>query len=425
VEPAALCAILASIVVWAAISSRMAVITTPMFFVAIGVLLAQGLHLLDLELDPHLAKIIAEVTLVWVLFADASRVKVRELSLDRGRYFRLLGLGLPLTMAMGALAASYLLGLSFWYAVLVGAALAPTDAALGSAVVSDRRVPKRVRHTLNVESGLNDGIATPVVTLALAALASEAGVALQGAPSRALLGLLLGTAIGVLVGAAGGILLRQARRYGWSSEELTGPAVLALSLLAYAVALALDANGFVAAFVGGIAFGAGSGRGREKEVYYVEQTCGLASMVAWLLFGAVAVPLLAGSMSWPVVAYGILSLTLIRMLPVVLCLLGSGVDALSALFIGWFGPRGLASIVFALLTVEELHRVPGPTNLTVGTIGFTVLLSVLLHGLSARPLAGRYAARRGELHTDHPEPIVRHLVSQARPDADGSGGGGG
>src|SRR4051794_17620037 len=229
----------------------MAVITTPMFFVAIGLLLAQGLHLLDLDLDPHLAKIIAEVTLVLVLFADASRVKLRELSLDRGRYFRLLGLGLPLTMALGALTASYVLGLSFWYAVLVGAALAPTDAALGSAVMSDRRVPKRVRHTLNVESGLNDGIATPVVTLALAALGSQAGLALRGLPSRALLGLLLGTAIGVLVGAAGGVLLRQARRYGWSSEELTGPAVLALSLLAYVVAGAPPAHGVVAAVVGG------------------------------------------------------------------------------------------------------------------------------------------------------------------------------
>src|SRR4051812_18194756 len=221
----------------------MAVITTPMFFVAIGVLLAQGLHLLDLELDPHLAKIIAEVTLVWVLFADASRVKVRELSLDRGRYFRLLGLGLPLTMAMGALAASYLLGLSFWYAVLVGAALAPTDAAFGSAVMSDRRVPKRVRHTLNVESGLNDGIATPVVTLALAALATESGVALQGAPSRALLGLLLGTAIGVLVGAAGGILLRQARRYGWSSGGVAGPPGFGLLLLSLVLAGGPRGNG--------------------------------------------------------------------------------------------------------------------------------------------------------------------------------------
>ena len=412
-ELGALGVILASIVVWAAVSTRVAMISTPIFFVAVGLLLSEGLHLLAIESDPHLIKLIAEVTLVWVLFADASRIRLADLRADLSRYVRLLAVGLPLTMALGTLAAVTLLGVSPWYALLLGAALAPTDAALGSAVMSDRRVPKRVRQTLNIESGLNDGIATPVVMVALAGIAAEAGVAVDS-PSRALLGLLLGAGLGVLVGAVGGLLLRQARRRGWSAEDLTGPAVLALSLLAYVVAVWLGANGFVAAFVGGIAFGVCAGRGGERQVYYVEQTCGLASMVAWLLFGALAVPTLGASLSWPVVLYAVLSLTVIRMLPVALSLLGSGADAATVLFIGWFGPRGLASVVFALIAIEDLHDVPGPVQTVVATIGLTVLLSVLAHGLSAKPLAGRYGqSQQHQPATDHAEPNVRRLVSQS------------
>ena len=412
-ELGALCAILASIVCWAAVSTRLAVISTPIFFVAIGLFLAQGLHLLDLDADPHLVKVIAEVTLVWVLFADASRVRLPDLRADLSRYVRLLALGLPLTMALGTLAAAGLLGLSLWYALLIGAALAPTDAALGSAVMSDRRVPKRIRQTLNVESGLNDGIATPVVMVALAGIAAEAGLAGHSTPGRALLGLLFGAVLGIVLGGGGGLLLRQTRRRGWSAEEFTGPALLALALLAYLVSVAVGANGFVAAFVAGIAFGASAGRGGEKQVYYVEQTCGLASMVAWLMFGALAVPTLATSISWPVIGYAVLSLTLIRMVPVALCLLGSGMDARTVAFVGWFGPRGLASVVFALIALEDLHEVPGPVGTVVGTIGLTVLLSVLAHGLSARPLAGRYGrSRRDEPATEHPEPNVRRLVSR-------------
>jgi sodium/hydrogen antiporter len=216
------------------------------------------------------------------------------------------------------------------------------------------------------------------------------------------------------VGAGGGLLLRQTRRRGWSSEEFAGPAVLALSLLAYLCAMLAGANGFVAAFVGGIAFAVCAGRRGEKEIYYVEQTCGLSSMVAWLLFGALAVPTLTTSLSWQVVAYAVLSLTIIRMVPVALCLLGSRMDWLTVGFVGWFGPRGLASVVFALITLEELHDVPGPVQSVVGTIGFTVLLSVLAHGLSAHPLAGWYAATQADqLATEESEPIVRRLVSKS------------
>jgi sodium/hydrogen antiporter len=414
VELGAICLILAAIFLWGTFSARAAAISTPIFFVAIGVVMAQGLNLLSLELDPHLIKVVAEVTLVWVLFADASRVKVADLRADRGRYLRLLALGLPLTIALGAVVAVVVLGLSPWYALLVGAALAPTDAALGSAVMSDRRVPRRVRQTLNVESGLNDGIATPVVILALGAIATAAGLDNEST-GHALIGLLLGVVVGVVIGAGGGALLRIARRRGWSSDEFAGPAVLALALLAYSGAVLIDANGFVAAFVGGSAYGAFGGRGGEKEVYYVEQTCGLASMISWFVFGAVLIPALIAGWTWQILSYAVLSLTVVRMLPVAISLLGSRMDRATVLFVGWFGPRGLASIVFALIALEGLHDVEGPIDEVVGTIGLTVLLSVLAHGLSARPLAGRYATSRGGQldEPQHPEPTVRRFVSQA------------
>lgn len=281
-------------------------------------------------------------------------------------------------------------------------------------VSSDVRSTSPTAGATGPQRGLNDGIATPVVMVALAGIATEAGLAGHDTPGRALLGLLLGALIGVGVGAGGGLLLRQTRRRGWSSEEFAGPAVLALSLLAYLSAVLAGANGFVAAFIGGIAFTLCAGRRGEKEVYYVEQTCSLSSMVAWLLFGALAVPTLTTSLSWQVVAYAVLSLTIIRMVSVALCLLGSRMDWPTVAFVGWFGPRGLASVVFALITLEELHDVPGPVQSVVGTIGFTVLLSVLAHGLSARPLAGRYAAAQADqLATDEAEPIVRRLVSKS------------
>jgi sodium/hydrogen antiporter len=410
---AALSLVLAAIFAWGVISARAAVISTPIFFVAIGLLMAEGLRLIDLQPDPHTTKIIAEITLVWVLFADASRVRFSDLREDLRYYVRLLAIGLPLTTALGTAAAVTVLGLSPWYALLVGAALAPTDAALGSAVMSDRRVPYRVRQTLNVESGLNDGIATPIVTVAIAAIAAQVGLGHEG---HGLTGLVLGALTGAVLGAFGGMLLRSAGRRGLGSEEFAGPSVLALALLAYLCATLIDANGFVAAFAAGSAFGAFAGRGEEREVYYVEQTCGLASMICWLLFGAIGVPTIAESWSWQILLYALLSLTVIRMLPVALSLLGARLDWPTVFFIGWFGPRGLASIVFALLALEDLHGLLEPIDEVVATIGLTVLLSVVFHGLTAQPLARRYSAtHQADLEPgEHPEPALRRFVSRSR-----------
>lgn len=383
----------AAVFAWGTLASRLtrADLTAPIVFVALGFLLSKTAPL-DADVEAEAVKLVTEVTLVWVLFSDAARVGLRELRTEARVLGSLLGVALPVTVVLGWLLAEGLFdGMSVWLALLVGAALAPTDAALGSAVITHPAVPARVRRILNVESGLNDGIATPIVLLALAGAASAQGLEHTG-PGGAVLGLLLGALSGVAVGALGGTLLRAARRRGWADDDFAGPAVLALALLAYAVALVVDGNGFVAAFAAGVAFGHTAGRAGPNEVRYVEQTAGLASLLVWTLFGAVAVPIVVDAFGWEMLLYAALSLTVVRMLPVFVVLLGTGLGRRASLFIGWFGPRGLASVVFALLAVEEL----GPdADSAVTVIATTVLFSVVAHGVTAGPLAVRFGAGSG------------------------------
>ena len=392
-EVLSLTLVLAAIFGWCVLASRLQRVglTAPIVFVAAGFVLAEGLEILDLALEPHLVKVIAEVTLVWVLFADASLVRPSQFRRDLGMYGRLLGVGLPLTVALGTATALVLLDVDLWAALLIGAALAPTDAALGASVMSNPAVPDKVRRALNVESGLNDGIATPIVLVAIAGVAASEGIAGVESPSRAVLALLVGVLAGAAVGGLGGAATRVARGRGWLSEELAGPAVLTLALLAYTGALLVDGNGFVAAFVGGLVFGGVAGRGGEKEIYFVEQSGALASMISWLIFGALVVPVIGDSWTPKVLVYAVLSLTVIRMLPVALALAGAGVDRFGVAFVGWFGPRGLASVIFALLAVEDLHDAGKDL---VAVIAFTVLLSVIAHGFSAGPLSSRFTKSR-------------------------------
>ncbi len=383
--------IAATVFGWGVLSGRLerADLTAPIVFVAVGVLIA-NIASLNPTVDAEVVRLLTEITLVWVLFSDAARVGVRQLRAEAGVYLRLLGVALPLTVGIGWLLAWAMFGgFDLWLALLVGAALAPTDAALGASVIGNPVVPARVRGILNVESGLNDGIVTPVVMLALAgASAAEEGGG-RGAP-HALLQLSLGVAVGVGVGAGGGWLLGVARRRAWVDEEFAGPAVLALALLGYAASVACAGNGFVAAFAGGIAFGHVAGRATPKQVSFVEQTAGLASLLVWLTFGVVAVPLIVDAVGWQLLVYAVLSLTVVRMLPVCLLLLGTSLAGRASWFLGWFGPRGLASVVFALLAVEEL----GPqADTAVAVIVTTVLVSVFAHGLTAGPLASRYGGR--------------------------------
>jgi sodium/hydrogen antiporter len=385
-------AIVAALVfAWGMLSARLERfdVTAPITFVLAGLLLTHGpLAPLGFAPSPALVKELADVTLVLVLFSDASRVGLRDLRADMGLCLRLLGIGLPLTIGLGTLLALALFqGMSIWLALLVGAALAPTDAALGAGMIVNPAVPARIRRLVNVESGLNDGIATPLVLVAVAG----AGHAASIGPGEAVAELALGVLIGAAVGGAGGFLVKAARRRGWAEGGFAGSAILALAVCAYACALALHGNGFIAAFAGGVAFGAIGGRRGERLMPFVEETGALVSLLVWLAFGAIAVAPAFESLTWQNVAYAGLSLTVIRMAPVAMALAGARLGRAAVVLVGWFGPRGLASVVFALLALEELgQHVAGRA---VAVIAFTVLLSVLAHGATADPLARRYGPR--------------------------------
>ena len=397
-DATAILVVMAAIFAWGALSARLerADLTAPIVFVALGGLLA-AVGLVDESSAPERLRPLVEVALVWVLFSDAAQVSFRDFRRDLAVYARLLGVGLPLSVLAGwALAAWLLPGLGTWLALLVGAALAPTDAALGAPVVSNPVVPSRTRRLITVESGLNDGIATPVVMLALAGAASAEGLAHAPGLAEAAAELAIGTVVGAVAGGAGGWLLRWARRREWVAEEFAGIAVLALAVVAYTGAVVAHGNGFVAAFCGGLAFGAAAGRRGPTELVFVEETGSLVSLLVWLAFGAIAMPIIKDLMTLTVLVYAVLSLTLVRMVPVAIATLGSRLDRETVLFVGWFGPRGLASLVFALLALEELG---GPADEALTVIGVTVLLSVIAHGFSAAPLAARYgaaAARRAQ-----------------------------
>jgi NhaP-type Na+/H+ or K+/H+ antiporter len=386
-------AIIAGLVfAWGTLSARLERfdMTAPIVFTAAGALLTHGpLAPLGLMPSSEVVKVLAETTLALVLFSDASRVGLHPLRADLRLCLRLLGIGLPLSIGLGTLAAFILPGVgNIWLALLVGAALAPTDAALGAAVIVNRAVPARIRRLLNVESGLNDGIATPFVLVAIsgAVTVEHASTGPGGAVAELALGLLTGA----VVGGIGGWLVKVARGRGWVAEGFAGAAVLGLALCSYATSVALHGNGFIAAFTGGLAFAAAGGPA-AKLVPFVEETGGLLSLLVWLMFGVAAVVPALQYLTWQTVAYAVLSLTVIRMLPVAVALAGTHLGRPAVLFAGWFGPRGLASVVFGLLVLEDLAEPAAKPVVTV--IALTVLLSVLAHGLSAGPLAKRYGPR--------------------------------
>jgi NhaP-type Na+/H+ or K+/H+ antiporter len=386
---------------WGALSARLERfdVTAPIAFVLAGLLLTHGpLAFLSVAPSKELIKELAEFTLALVLFSDASRVGLHELRADAGMYLRLLGAALPVTIGLGTLLAFALdSSAGIWLALLVGAALAPTDAALGAGMMVNPMVPARIRRLINVESGLNDGIATPFVSVALAGAATAGEVADHG-PAAALAELALGVVVGVVVGGGGGLVVSAARKRGWVAEGFAGPAALGLAVCAYATSVAVHGNGFIAAFVGGLAFGTASGRRGEPLVPFVEETGALVSLLVWLTFGAVAVAPAVEVLNWQIVLYAVLSLTVIRMAPVAVALVGSGLDRATIALVAWFGPRGLASVVFCLLALEELGS--QAAHHAAAVISFTVVLSVVVHGATADPLAGWYA-RHLARHAGH------------------------
>jgi NhaP-type Na+/H+ or K+/H+ antiporter len=365
-----------------------------MVFVAAGAILGPaGLNVLPLSVTNEVVLTVTELTLALLLFSDASTVRLREVEGDAGLPTRLLFVGLPLTILAGALVAHLVFPEIPWAAAaLIATILAPTDTALGLAVVTNRSVPTRIRRALNVESGLNDGIATPFVTLFIAILAAEEGLGDRAWGLEALKQIGLAIIAAVVVGYIGGKLMVFTKDHGWTSDVSEQIAILALALLAYEGSVAIGGNGFVAAFAGGLLFGAATRRRLDESVQFTE-TLGLsATFLVWSVFGALFLgALFTHGLSAQPVIYAILSLAVIRMVPVALALIGTRLRPATVVFMGWFGPRGLASVVFTLLAWEDIEHADGG-GMLLQTATWTILLSVVLHGISASPLVARYGS---------------------------------
>ena len=376
-------------------------VTAPMAFIAAGMLLGAS-HVVSSLLNTEVLLLVGSIALVLVLFTDASRINISLFRVNAELPARLLIIGLPLTIAAGAVIAALLFtNLTIWQAGIIGAVLAPTDAGLGQAIVTSERVPVRIREALNVESGLNDGGSVPFLLVFLALAAIQEGIEPPSFWIVAVEQIGIGVAIGLIVGIAGGWLIRSATRRGWMTRTFKRLSFLALAILAWGVAGPIGGSGFIAAFVGGFATGATVGDVEEAATDFSEAEGELLLLVVFFLVGVVATSLL-GTLDWTIVLYAILSLTIIRMLPVAISLVGTKLRRSSVLFVGWFGPRGLASIVLVLVALEEPALAPlAPQIATIVLV--TVILSVFAHGISARPGASLYARKVAAMDSDAPE----------------------
>jgi NhaP-type Na+/H+ or K+/H+ antiporter len=399
-------------------------LTGPMLFSLFGLLAGPAYFgLIQMQVSNEALHLLAEVTLILVLFSDAASIDLAQLRRDHNLPVRMLLVGMPLTIALGTVVALLIFdGLGFWEAALLAAILAPTDAALGQAVVSNPLVPVRMRQALNVESGLNDGIALPFILIFVAiadALTTnlDAGAWLAVAAKQVVFGPLAGIAMGYV----GAKLVAYCYRAAWMSELAEGMIALGLAFGAYALAEVVHGNGFIAAFVAGLTFG-NTLKKKCKYLYeFAESEGQILVLLTFAAFGAVMLPqAMSMGMSMGmtgVVVFALLALTVVRMLPVQLSLLGTGIRPATTAFLGWFGPRGLASILFVLLIVEESDLPNEGLIFTVVTV--TVALSVVLHGMSAGPAArwyGAMTARMGECPENKPvgvEPFVDSVADRS------------
>ena len=391
---AAFAVIGALLVAYSLVSRRLSQmsITGPMVFMLAGLAIGpSGLGLLAGSFDEGLIEVLAELTLVLILFTDATRIEVGKLRHSVQIPVRLLAIAMPLGVVLGTVAGRWLLpDASLFEVAVLAAVLIPTDAALGQAVVTNRQVPARIRQALNVESGLNDGLILPAITILAAAAAvgsaeGSAGVWIEFALRQIGYGVVCGVGAGFL----GGWLLDRTWRRGWVEGVMRQLSTLAIAATAFSLAEILEGNGFVAAFLAGLAFGSVARSHCESAAEFSEDQGHLLSLLTFLFFGAVLLGPELSRVTTPVVVYAISSLTLVRMLPTAISVLGMGLEPRTTAFLGWFGPRGLASILFGLSVIHDAELPSAELFTTVVTA--TVALSVVVHGASSVPLSTAYA----------------------------------
>lgn len=392
----AVLAITLALIAYGLISRKIegSVVTGPILFSVFGLIAGPAaLGLIPLQISNEALHLLAEVTLILVLFSDAANIDLVQLRRDHNLPVRMLLVGMPLTIVLGAVAAWLLFDtFGFWEAALLAAILAPTDAALGQAVVANRLVPVRIRQALNVESGLNDGIALPFILIFAAfasAMQSDTDAAewlLFGAKQ-----VVFGPLAGIAIGYVGAKLVSSCYRTRWMSETAEGMIALGLAFGAFALAEIVHGNGFIAAFVAGLTFG-NTLKQKCKFLYeFAESEGQILILLTFTAFGAAMIPQAMAAVTGTHIAFGILALTVLRMLPIHLSLVGTGIKPVTSAFLGWFGPRGLASILFVLLILEEAEVANESTVFAVVIV--TVALSVASHGMTAGPAARWYGSK--------------------------------
>jgi NhaP-type Na+/H+ or K+/H+ antiporter len=369
----------------------------PIVFVAAGLLMGPfGFGWFDGEVSRTEIRVLADLTLAMILFIDAANADLSILKRQFRIPSRMLLLGLPGAIFLGTLAASFLFeNLSLFEAAILGTMLAATDAALGKGVVTNQAVPAPIREGLNIESGLNDGLCVPILFVFIA-LAVGGGAHEGGGTSLAITLVLEELGIGLVVGvgltAAGTWALKRCRDKGWLSEIWTPMTVTALAISCFAVAQSLHGSGYIAAFTGGLFFGFKAKDATHRLVLGSESIGETLALMTWLVFGAAVIGQSFQHFTWEMLIFALLSLTVIRMLPIYLSLTGLGESTSSKLFLGWFGPRGLASVVFAVIVLNE--GVPEAKFIAMVVV-LTVFLSLVAHGISANPLASWLGRRKG------------------------------
>jgi len=374
------------------------ILTLPMLFAGLGLAIGQsGFALVPMAIGNRVIHTIAEITLILVLFADASRVNWKSLFSYTAIPARMLLIGMPLTLLFGTGVAHWVSPDASWaLAFLTAAILTPTDAALGQSVVTSPDVPKHLGQSINVESGLNDGLALPVVLIA--AIIVSGGMTVTGGhgpgniPLFAAKQVLLGPLAGMIIGFGCARILDFATARDLATEVARGLYFLAVAFFAYFGAEAIGGNGFISAFIAGLVFGNTLDSPSTFIHEFMEGEGQLFTLLTFLIFGAVLAPIGLEHATLKTTVLAILFLSVVRMLPIWLSLVGTGLSLSDKLFLGWFGPRGLASILFALLVLEQFEF--AGADEMVACVVLTVILSIVLHGVTATPLARRIGRRK-------------------------------
>ena len=405
-----------AVLLWVTFSQRLEArsITAPIVLTLVGFVTAHALGV-GSNIDTEQIRALIEITLALVLFVDASSIAVRWFRTEWQYPTRLLGIGLPLTIVLGTVVAVLLFpGNDIWLMAVVGAALAPTDAALGVSIIENERIPLRLRQVVNVESGLNDGLVTPIVSFCIAIAAATVDHVVDRPFVSALSEVVIGVAVGFAIGAVSGRVLLVAREKGWAVPLLVPVAPFVVAIVTYLLVVEIGGNGFVAAFVCGVGFGAATRRDARAHIpsgepdadadllEFNHRAAALLGYAVWFVFGESVLGSLTTAHVGTAVVYAVLSLTVLRMGPVALAALGLHVRWDTVLLVGWLGPRGLASIIFAILAADTIGGDAGELVLTI--VAVTVAMSVLAHGLSAGPLASWYSKR----HPVTTEPAGAH-----------------